>query len=364
MESLEFILENKNPIVRSFYIAIGHDEEGRGLDGAQQIAKYMVENNMDNVEYILDEGPYIFRNAIPGVSRDVAMIGVAEKGLVNIKLSTDGAVGHSSLPPKQTSIVRMAKAVSKLNADSHPNLFGYGPEKDMIEALAPYCSLPYRILYTNLWLFSPIVAKLLENDKLMNSFIRTTTAVTIFTSGIKVFCFEKKTFQIPFFKKILIFFNLQDNVLPGKAEAIVNHRIYPLNRVEDVLRRDIEIIDDDQINVEVLGVAIQPHPISSYGHDSFGYQTIRQSIQQVFPDIAIIPGMMYAATDTRWYLNFTNNIYRFSPGYITMEQFSIVHGHNERISKDNYLKLVNFYHHIIMNSNDAQVDIAFFKDEF
>ena len=47
-----------------------------------------------------------------------------------------------------------------------------------------------------------------------------------------------------------------------------------------------------------------------------------------------------------------------------MEQFSIVHGHNERISKDNYLKLVNFYHHIIMNSNDAQVDIAFFKDEF
>lgn len=113
-----------------------------------------------------------------------------------------------------------------------------------------------------------------------------------------------------------------------------------------------------------MGVAIQPHPISSYGHDSFGYQTIRQSIQQVFPDIAIIPGMMYAATDTRWYLNFTNNIYRFSPGYITMEQFSIVHGHNERISKDNYLKLVNFYHHIIMNSNDAQVDIAFFKDEF
>lgn len=186
MESLEFILENKNPIIRSFYIAIGHDEEGRGLDGAAQIAKYMIENNMDNVEYILDEGPYIFRNAIPGVSRDVAMIGVAEKGLVNIKLSTDGAVGHSSLPPKQTSIVRLAKAVSKLNADSHPNLFGHGPEKDMIESLAPYCSLPYRIMYTNLWLFSPLVAKLLENDKLMNSFIRTTTAVTIFTSGIKV----------------------------------------------------------------------------------------------------------------------------------------------------------------------------------
>ena len=113
-----------------------------------------------------------------------------------------------------------------------------------------------------------------------------------------------------------------------------------------------------------MGVAIQPHPISSYGHDSFGYQTIRQSIQQVFPDIAIIPGMMYAATDTRWYLNFTNNIYRFSPGYITLEQFSIVHGHNERISIDNYLKVVNFYHHIMINSDRERLDPIKVKDEF
>jgi len=186
MESLEFMLENNTPIERSFYIAFGHDEEGRGLDGALQISKYMTAKGLADVEFILDEGPYIFRNALPGVSRDVAMIGVAEKGLVNMRLTVQGTVGHSSLPPKETAIVKLARAVSKLHANSHPNQFGEGPERDMVMALAPYCSLPYRILYTNLWLFSPLVARLLEADKLMNSFIRTTTAVTIFTSGIKV----------------------------------------------------------------------------------------------------------------------------------------------------------------------------------
>ncbi|KAI2802004.1 hypothetical protein BLOT_010196 [Blomia tropicalis] len=340
MESLEFMLEQSTSIERTFYVAIGHDEEGRGLDGAAQIARWMVKHKMDQVEFILDEGPYIFRNALPGVWRDVAMIGVAEKGLVNMKLTVNGNVGHSSVPPRETSIVRLARAVSRLHANSHPNRFGSGPERDMIEALAPYSSMPYKLLYTNLWLFSPLVARLLEADKLANSFIRTTTAVTIFSSGIK------------------------DNVLPGKAEATVNHRIYPLNTVEDVIEQDRQLIDDPEVDVQVLGVAIEPHPISPYGSHSFGYQTIRRSIGQVFPNIAIIPGMMYAATDTRWYLNFTNNIYRFSPGYLTLDNLNIVHGHNERISESNYLKLVNFYHHVMLNSNRARLDHPLMKDEF
>lgn len=72
----------------------------------------------------------------------------------------------------------------------------------------------------------------------------------------------------------------------------------------------------------------------------------------------------YAATDTRWYLNFTRNIYRFSPAYITLDDLSIVHGHNERISEANYLLLANFYHHVILNANKATLDHATPKDEF
>lgn len=131
-----------------------------------------------------------------------------------------------------------------------------------------------------------------------------------------------------------------------------------------MLKRDRELIADESINVQVLGVAIEPHPISPYDNQAFGYQTIRTSIEQVFPNIAIIPGIMCAATDTRWYLNFTSNIYRFTPGYLSATNFSIVHGHDERISTDNYLQLVNFYHHVILNSNKVQLELPLVRDEF
>lgn len=339
LESLDFILENRFPIKRSFYIAIGHDEEGRGLDGAKQIAKHMLSKGIIDFEYILDEGPFIFDGVLPGIDRRVAMIGIAEKGLVNIKLTAKGRVGHSSVPPNETPIVTLSRAVSKLDAFSHPNLFGIGPERDIIEAMAPYSSFAYKILFANLWIFKPIVSKLLTSYPLMNSFIRTTTAVTMFNSGIK------------------------DNVLPGIASAIVNHRIHPLNSVADVLNFDRELINDEQISVEIFGIPIEPHPISPYDEQSFGFQTIKKSIRQVFPSVAIIPGLMMAATDTRWYLNFTQNIYRFSPGIVSMNDLSRIHGHNERISIDNYVKLVNFYHHIMISSNDESIVLPLKKDE-
>lgn len=190
MEALEFLLESEAAIERSFFIAFGHDEEGRGLDGAREISKHMKQNNLDDVEFILDEGIYILDGKMPGISQRVAMIGVAEKGFLNIRLTVNGSVGHSSMPPPETAIVKMAKAVAKLNSHSHPNMFGKGPERDLIEALAPHSSLFYRMLYTNLWLFSPLVAKILEADNMMNGLIRTTTAVTIFHSGVKVCLFN------------------------------------------------------------------------------------------------------------------------------------------------------------------------------
>ena len=114
------------------------------------------------------------------------MIGVTEKGFLNIKLTTSGKVGHSSVPPVETSIVTLSKTVSKFNAFTHPNNFGRGLEKDIIESIAPYCSFAYKLLFSNLWLFGPIVSKMMETHPVMNSYVRTSTAVTVFKSGVKV----------------------------------------------------------------------------------------------------------------------------------------------------------------------------------
>lgn len=66
----------------------------------------------------------------------------------------------------------------------------------------------------------------------------------------------------------------------------------------------------------------------------------------------------------RSYLRFTDSVYRFSPVIIETEQDSKrFHGHNERISIDNYLKIVNFYHHIMINADEKELKRPPVKDE-
>lgn len=62
----------------------------------------------------------------------------------------------------------------------------------------------------NLWLFRPIVSRLMERNPITNALVRTTTALTMFNAGIKV------------------------NVIPPLAQATINFRIHPSQTVHEV----------------------------------------------------------------------------------------------------------------------------------
>lgn len=113
MESLEYLLKNGFKPRRSFYIALGHDEEGLGVDGAQEIAKTLVKKGIKEFEFLLDEGMVIMQKVFPGVTDDVAVVAVAEKGFLTVNLKAKGQVGHSSMAPYETAITILAKAASK-----------------------------------------------------------------------------------------------------------------------------------------------------------------------------------------------------------------------------------------------------------
>lgn len=67
-------------------------------------------------------------------------IGVTEKGYATLELSVEMNPGHSSIPPKETSIGVLAKAVAALEANPHPSVFGKGPEMDFFSYMAPFVS--------------------------------------------------------------------------------------------------------------------------------------------------------------------------------------------------------------------------------
>jgi carboxypeptidase PM20D1 len=64
-----------------------------------------------------------------------------------------------------------------------------------------------------------------------------------------------------------------------------------------------------------------------------------------------LAAVFIANTDTRWYLSFTKNLYRFLPTVIMPEDVSRYHGNNERISIQHYHEAVNFYYRIIKNAD-------------
>lgn len=68
-----------------------------------------------------------------------------------------------------------------------------------------------------------------------------------------------------------------------------------------------------------------------------------------------LAAVFIANTDTRWYLSFTTNLYRFLPTVVMPEDVSRYHGNNERISIQHYHQAVSFYYRVIKNA-DVLID--------
>uniref|UniRef100_A0A8D1E2B5 Peptidase M20 dimerisation domain-containing protein n=1 Tax=Sus scrofa TaxID=9823 RepID=A0A8D1E2B5_PIG len=297
LQALELLLIRNYIPRRSFFIALGHDEEVMGVNGAQKISALLQARGVQ-LAFIVDEGSFIFDGFIPGLKNPFAMVAVSQKGLINLMLQVNTTPGHSSAPPKETSIGILAAAVNRLEQTPMPNMFGDGPMKMALQELANEFSFPTNLFLSNMWLFRPLVGRLLARF-ISAAPQRELQQTTTFQSGLKV------------------------NVIPAVAQAIVNFRIHPAQTVQEVLKLAKDIVADDRVQFHVLN-AFDPPPISPYDDQALGYQLLRQTIQSVFPEINIVvPGTCVGNTDSRHYSNLTTGIYLFNPLYLQPQSFRL-----------------------------------------
>ncbi|XP_053499242.1 N-fatty-acyl-amino acid synthase/hydrolase PM20D1.2 [Ictalurus furcatus] len=329
LQALEYLLERGYVPRRGFYIGLGHDEEISGYVGAANIVKVLQSRGV-KLQFLVDEGLAVLDGIISGLNGPAAVIGISEKGHATVKLSVSMKPGHSSMPPKQSSIGILAAAVTRLEEYPMPRLFGSGPEQSTFEHLAHKFSLPLRFIMSNLWLFNPLMSRVMERRPDMNAFVRTTTAVTMFNAGVKV------------------------NVLPSHAEAVVNLRIHSAQTLQEVLELIESTISDDRVKVKLMK-GFDPLPISSYDEQSFGFQIIKKTVLDMFPEVTVAPGICVGNTDSRHYTPLTKDIYRFSPTWFKPGDPQRFHGINERISSKNYEEVVLFYFRLIQNCDNKNL---------
>jgi carboxypeptidase PM20D1 len=322
LEALEKLIDAGFVPRRTIYIAFGHDEEIGGQHGSAKIAALLSSRGV-KLDYVLDEGLTITEGMIPNISRPVAMIGIAEKGCLSVQLSVEGEDGHSSMPPQQTAIGILSSAISRLEKKQFPARLE-APVKKMFETLSPEMPLGLRVVFANLWLFESLLKKKLASVPRTNALIRTTTAPTIFQSGIK------------------------ENILAAKARAVVNYRILPGDTIDTVLMNVKEIINDSRVKIEALeDLKSNPSKITDTG--SRGYKALEQVIHQAFPEAIVAPGIVVAVTDSRHYSALTGNILHFSPIRLRPDDLPRIHGTDERISTEEYRDAVRFYAQLMEN---------------
>jgi len=320
MEAIEMLVASGYQPRRTIYLAYGSDEEAGGT-GAMAIAKTLKDRGV-RLEFVLDEGLLITEGLVPGLKAPAALVGVAEKGYVSLKLSVSTAPGHSSMPPAkgQSAIALLAGAVQRVDQQQMPGGLR-GVAGDTFAALAPEMSGLPHVALTNLWLFGPLLEKQFEAGASTNAMLRTTTAPTIFNAGNK------------------------ENVLPGRAEAVVNFRLLPGDTVDAVVAHVKKAANDERIEVNVLPGAQEASPVSP--QDVLGYRSIERTVREVFPGTLVAPGLMIGAADARHYAGVSSNIYRFSPVLAKPEDLPRFHGTNERLSTANLADMVRFYHRLV-----------------
>jgi acetylornithine deacetylase/succinyl-diaminopimelate desuccinylase-like protein/FtsP/CotA-like multicopper oxidase with cupredoxin domain len=323
LEAIEMLLAEGVQPVRTVYVAFGHDEEVGGTAGAARIAALLTTRGVQ-LEMVLDEGGVIADGVLPGVSRPVALVGVAEKGFVTIELSTRTPGGHSSLPPRHTAVGILSAAVARLEQTPMPPRLE-GATRELFERTASQLPILTRAVLANLWLTAPFVLRQLEASPTTNAMIRTTAAPTILQAGTK------------------------DNVLPSTARAVVNFRILQGDSVDGRLEHVRDAIDDTRVAVRVAGrFSAEPSAVSPIASPSF--RTLERSIGRTFPDTLVAPYLVVVATDARHYAALSSNVFRFLPVRVTAADLDRMHGPNERIGIAEYESAIRAYRQLLLDA--------------
>jgi carboxypeptidase PM20D1 len=272
---------------RTVIFAFGHDEEIGGAAGAASITNALLESSV-MCSSVLDEGGYIHRG-INGSQE--AVIAVAEKGYASFRIVALAEQGHSSVPPPQTAIGKLCRAVASL---------------DGVRLEDP-----------------PIPGALSEEEGCC-----TTIAPTVIQGGCK------------------------ENVLPGRAEAVINTRPAPGSSIERVHARLSAHLEGMDVALELMeGPSLsEPSDVSSV--ETPDYKSLVRAAETVLPHgVKIRCGVFPAATDSRRYGAVAGETYRFMPVSLGSSGIRMLHSVNESIKVQDYLNCVRFYAEYIRNAS-------------
>lgn len=313
METVEWLLEEDFEPAGDIWIAFGFDEEVNGRQGAQKIVRWFEEEGI-RFEFVLDEGGAVSDGSMMGIEEPVAVIGLAEKASASFEFIFSGSEGHSSTPPAHTSIGLMAEFIYKAERSPMP-LRLTGTVEQMLKGIAPYMPGMQKKILARPRLFFPLIKPALLKNRQTAALLRSTVAFTVSRSG-----------QAP-------------NVLPKEAVCTANLRVLQGDTTADILKHLQEATGMDY---QVRPIAVE-EPSKTSSTRTPAYRHLTETIGRHFPDAVIVPYLMAGGTDSLYYEDLADDVYRFQPMRVSEAELALMHGTDEHLKIGNLKTMILFY---------------------
>ena len=315
LQAIEELLEEGFVPPCDIYLESSINEETRG-NGARNAAHYFEKNNIQ-FSIVIDEAGTILEQPIAGMDKPYAVIGVTEKGYMDLKITAKGTGGHSSTPPRKTPVARLFAFANEIEKKRPFKRVLLPEAQEMFHRMAPAFRFPLRFLLGNIWFFKPLLINILPRISPFGEALLSTTCCFTMMQGAKA-----------------------PNVIPKEPYLVANLRTAVHQDCEASLLVIKKYAAKYDLEVEVLQKN-EPSPISDINSKEYGY--LESCIRKQFPDIGIAPYIIMGGTDCRYFHSLTKNAFRFSPLRTTTAQINACHAVNENVTLSALTEAVAFF---------------------
>lgn len=254
---------------------------------------------------------------------------------MNVTFTAYSAGGHASAPKPGTPLVTLSEICSTIEKNPF-KLHITAPAAKMFDTLGRHSTFVYRMIFANLWLFSPVLNMICKKSGgELNALLRTTVAFTQ-AEGSSA-----------------------SNVIPPKATLTANIRLNPEDNMESALKHlcttvkskiqksitvcyndNIDNSDAAQTKLFVIN-GMDPSRISQT--DCPEYDKVARAVASTWKGCIVSPYLMVQCSDSRHYGRISDKVYRFSAMDLTAEERATIHGNNERIRTECACNAAEFY---------------------
>lgn len=279
------------------------DEESGGEDGMQ----WIVANHPEilDAEFAINEGGRT--RIIEGGKRYLA-IQTSEKISHHVSLTARGPAGHAAIPLEGNAVFELGSALAKLREYREP------------VTLTPTTTRFFSDL-ASVWPAAE-VADAMRGITSADDGEREAAAAVL--SRIPVFNAVMRNGISP----VGLSGGVAGNVIPAEVKAALNVRTIPGHRIEDVVGRIADLVNDPAVTVAIES---RGNEAPASDPDSEMFRAISNAAKAIDPGITVVPYLSTGGTDSAHLRRFGINAYGILPFPMEQADEERMHGHDERV---------------------------------